>query len=71
MLNMLIDDINAKLGVSAVYCGTDVIICDNKKQIVYTPHKEAKTKTTADKNIKKSYINKKYGILNQKGDVYK
>ena len=70
MLNMLIDDINKKLGVSAVYCGTDVILCDNKKQIVYTPHKEAKTKT-ADKNIKKSYINKKYGILNQKDDVYK
>jgi len=68
---MFIDDINEKLGVSAVYCGTDVILCDNKKQIVYSPHKETKIKTTADKNIKKSYINKKYGILNQKGDVYK
>lgn len=68
---MLIDDINAKLGVNALYCGTDVILCDNKKQIVYSHYTKTKTKTKTTDNSVKDRINNKYGIINQKGDVYK
>lgn len=68
MMNMLIDDINKRLGVNAVYCGTDVILCDNKKQIVYSHYTTAKTNTKTTNNSIKDHINNKYGIIkNQKG----